>query len=218
MNIYGKTQFVCQGAPCLFSGSFFTPIQLGGALVMTRKRFERIIRVRLQVIHTIRYFLWYTTFVVHTSHVDRWIYHSWCCCTCSHFYDRVLRHQDAIISHLNWACLFLGFHSFGLYIHNDTMSALGHPQEWFSDTTIQLQPIFAPWIKNTNALAPGATAPGATTGTSLTWGCRRQSSFVTYSTGNRGFCGTSHSCIFDPCDCIDTTERCSICPQFSFDT
>ncbi|CAN6455765.1 unnamed protein product [Victoria cruziana] len=73
--------------------------------------------------------------------------------------DRVLRHQDAIISHLNWACIFLGFHSFGLYIHNDTMSALGHPQEWFSDTAIQLQPIFAPWIQNTNALAPGATAP-----------------------------------------------------------
>ncbi|GFP79620.1 photosystem i p700 chlorophyll a apoprotein a1, partial [Phtheirospermum japonicum] len=39
--------------------------------------------------------------------------------------DRVLRHRDAIISHLNWACIFLGFHSFNLYIHNDTMSALG---------------------------------------------------------------------------------------------
>nr|GMD01406.1 photosystem I P700 apoprotein A1 [Ipomoea batatas] len=39
--------------------------------------------------------------------------------------DRVLRHRDAIISRLNWACIFLGFHSFGLYIHNDTMSALG---------------------------------------------------------------------------------------------
>lgn len=43
--------------------------------------------------------------------------------------DRVLRHRDAIISHLNWACIFLGFHSFGLYIHNDTMSALGRPQD-----------------------------------------------------------------------------------------
>uniref|UniRef100_A0A251VGY4 Putative photosystem I PsaA/PsaB n=1 Tax=Helianthus annuus TaxID=4232 RepID=A0A251VGY4_HELAN len=30
--------------------------------------------------------------------------------------DRVLRHRDAIISHLNWACIFLGFHSFGLYV------------------------------------------------------------------------------------------------------
>ena len=32
--------------------------------------------------------------------------------------DRVIRHRDAIISHLNWVCIFLGFHSFGLYIHN----------------------------------------------------------------------------------------------------
>ncbi|KAJ0753796.1 putative photosystem I [Helianthus annuus] len=74
--------------------------------------------------------------------------------------DRVLRHRDAIISHLNWACIFLGFHSFGLYIHNDTMSALGRPQDMFSDTAIQLQPVFAQWIQNTHALAPGATAPG----------------------------------------------------------
>nr|CAD1835862.1 unnamed protein product [Ananas comosus var. bracteatus] len=84
--------------------------------------------------------------------------------------DRVLRHRDAIISHLNWVCIFLGFHSFGLYIHNDTMSALGRPQDMFSDTAIQLQPIFAQWIQNTHALAPGVTAPGATTSTSLTWG------------------------------------------------
>lgn len=28
--------------------------------------------------------------------------------------DRVIRHRDAIISHLNWVCIFLGFHSFGL--------------------------------------------------------------------------------------------------------
>ncbi|KAF3647878.1 Photosystem I chlorophyll a apoprotein A1 [Capsicum annuum] len=84
--------------------------------------------------------------------------------------DRVLRHLDAIISHLNWAYIFLGFHSFGLYIHNDTMSALGRPQDMFSDTAIQLQPILAQWIQNTHALAPGATAPGATASTSLTWG------------------------------------------------
>ncbi|KAL5096782.1 hypothetical protein RYX36_001109 [Vicia faba] len=63
-----------------------------------------------------------------------------------------------------------GFHSFGLYIHNDTMSALGRPQDMFSDTAIQLQPVFAQWIHNTHALAPSITAPGATTSTSLTWG------------------------------------------------
>ncbi|KAL5077815.1 hypothetical protein RYX36_016799 [Vicia faba] len=84
--------------------------------------------------------------------------------------DRVLRHRDTIISHLNWVYIFLGFHSFGLYIHNDTVSALGCPQDMFSDTAIQLQPIFAQWIQNTHALAPGTIALCATTCTSLTWG------------------------------------------------
>ncbi|KAI5000720.1 hypothetical protein ZWY2020_010679, partial [Hordeum vulgare] len=64
--------------------------------------------------------------------------------------DRVLRHRDPIISHLNWVCIFLGFYSFGLYVHNDTMSALG--------------------LQNIHATAPGVTAPGGTTSTSLTWG------------------------------------------------
>jgi photosystem I P700 chlorophyll a apoprotein A1 len=61
--------------------------------------------------------------------------------------DRVIRHRDVIISHLNWVCIFLGFHSFGLYIHNDTMQALGRPQDMFSDKGIALQPIFAQYIQ-----------------------------------------------------------------------
>ncbi|KAG4215231.1 hypothetical protein ERO13_A01G164480v2 [Gossypium hirsutum] len=72
--------------------------------------------------------------------------------------DRVLRHRDAIISHLNWVCIFLGFHNFG------------RPQDMFSDIAIQLQPVFAQWIQNTHTLAPGVTALGATVSTSLTWG------------------------------------------------
>jgi len=77
--------------------------------------------------------------------------------------DNMLRHRDAIISHLNWVCIFLGFHSFGLYIHNDTMSALGRPQDMFSDTAINLQPIFAQWIQgvHTAAATVGGTAPNA---------------------------------------------------------
>ncbi|KYC40253.1 photosystem I core protein PsaA [Scytonema hofmannii PCC 7110] len=75
--------------------------------------------------------------------------------------DRVLRHRDAIISHLNWVSMFLGFHSFGLYIHNDTMRALGRPQDMFSDKAIQLQPVFAQWVQNIHTVAPGATAPNA---------------------------------------------------------
>ena len=75
--------------------------------------------------------------------------------------DRVIRHRDAIISHLNWVCIFLGFHSFGLYIHNDTMQALGRPQDMFSDKAISLQPIFAQWIQNVHTSAPGTTSPNA---------------------------------------------------------
>ncbi|MGF1570459.1 MAG: photosystem I core protein PsaA [Nodosilinea sp.] len=80
--------------------------------------------------------------------------------------DRVLRHRDAIISHLNWVCIFLGFHSFGLYIHNDTMRALGRPQDMFSDTAIKLQPVFAQWIQGVHAAAAGNTAPQALAGVS----------------------------------------------------
>ncbi|KAF6151666.1 hypothetical protein GIB67_043073 [Kingdonia uniflora] len=50
------------------------------------------------------------------------------------------------------------------------MSALGHPQDMFSDTAIQLHPVFAQWIQNTHAFAPGATTPSVTASTSLTWG------------------------------------------------
>jgi len=84
--------------------------------------------------------------------------------------DRVLRHRDAIISHLNWVCIFLGFHSFGLYIHNDTMRAFGRPQDLFSDTGIQLQPVFAQWVQHLHAAAAGATAPGALAGVSPVFG------------------------------------------------
>ena len=84
--------------------------------------------------------------------------------------DRVIRHRDAIISHLNWVCIFLGFHSFGLYIHNDTMRALGRSQDMFSDTAIQLQPIFAQWIQNIHSLAAGNTSPNALTTSSYAFG------------------------------------------------
>jgi photosystem I P700 chlorophyll a apoprotein A1 len=84
--------------------------------------------------------------------------------------DRVLHHRDSIISHLNWVCIFLGLHSFGLYIHNDTMSALGRPQDMFSDNAIQLKPVFAQLIQNTHYFAPNATAPNATLATTTLWG------------------------------------------------
>jgi photosystem I P700 chlorophyll a apoprotein A1 len=84
--------------------------------------------------------------------------------------DRLIRHRDAVISHLNWVCIFLGFHSFGLYVHNDTMRAFGRPQDMFSDTGIQLQPVFAQWVQNLHTLAPGSTAPNALATTSYAFG------------------------------------------------
>jgi photosystem I P700 chlorophyll a apoprotein A1 len=84
--------------------------------------------------------------------------------------DRVIRHRDAIISHLNWVCMFLGFHSFGLYVHNDTMRAFGRPQDMFSDTGIQLQPVFAQWVQNIHTLAAGNTAPNALAPASYAFG------------------------------------------------
>ena len=94
-----------------------------------------------------------TTFIIYSSYVDWWILCCWWSCSCfiflwfvimtpannyNNLLDRVIRHRDAIISHLNWVCIFLGFHSFGLYIHNDTMRALGSPQDMFSDKAISI--------------------------------------------------------------------------------
>ena len=42
---------------------------------------------------------------------------------------RMLEHKEAIISHLSWVSLFLGFHTLGLYIHNDTVVAFGQPEK-----------------------------------------------------------------------------------------
>jgi len=55
---------------------------------------------------------------------------------------RMLEHKEAIISHLSWVSLFLGFHTLGLYIHNDTVVAFGQPEK-----QILVEPIFAQWIQ-----------------------------------------------------------------------
>ena len=55
---------------------------------------------------------------------------------------RMLEHKEAIISHLSWVSLFLGFHTLGLYVHNDVMQAFGTPEK-----QILIEPIFAQWIQ-----------------------------------------------------------------------
>ncbi|MCX5963138.1 MAG: photosystem I core protein PsaB [Cyanobacteria bacterium] len=55
---------------------------------------------------------------------------------------RVLDHKEAIISHLSWASLFLGFHTLGLYVHNDVVVAFGTPEK-----QILVEPVFAQWVQ-----------------------------------------------------------------------
>ncbi|KAK9142414.1 hypothetical protein Syun_011814 [Stephania yunnanensis] len=64
---------------------------------------------------------------------------------------RMLDRKEAIISHLSWAKLFMGFHTLGLYVHNDVMFAFGTPEK-----QILIEPIFAQWIQS----AHGKTSYG----------------------------------------------------------
>jgi photosystem I P700 chlorophyll a apoprotein A2 len=50
----------------------------------------------------------------------------------------MLDHKEAIISHLSWDNLFLGFHTLGIYVHNDVMLAFGTPEK-----QIWIKPIFS---------------------------------------------------------------------------
>jgi photosystem I P700 chlorophyll a apoprotein A2 len=51
---------------------------------------------------------------------------------------RLIAHKAAMISHLSWASLFLGFHTLGLYVHNDCVVAFGSPYK-----QILIEPILA---------------------------------------------------------------------------
>ena len=55
---------------------------------------------------------------------------------------RMLDHKEALISHLSWVSLFLGFHTLGLYVHNDVVVAFGTPEK-----QILIEPVFAQWIQ-----------------------------------------------------------------------
>ncbi len=60
----------------------------------------------------------------------------------SNVLDRVLEHKEAIISHLSWVSLFLGFHTLGLYVHNDVVVAFGTPEK-----QILIEPVFAQFVQ-----------------------------------------------------------------------
>jgi len=80
---------------------------------------------------------------------------------------RMLEHKEAIISHLSWASLFLGFHTLGLYIHNDTVVAFGQPEK-----QILFEPLFAEYIQAAsgkavyefNVLLSSSTSPATAAG------------------------------------------------------
>ena len=84
--------------------------------------------------------------------------------------DRIICHRDIIISHLNWICMFLGCHSFGIFIHNDSLSALGRSQDIFSDTSIQIQPLFAQFLQKIHLFASLITFPVFSISNSIIWG------------------------------------------------
>jgi photosystem I P700 chlorophyll a apoprotein A2 len=84
---------------------------------------------------------------------------------------RVLDHKEAIISHLSWVSLFLGFHTLGLYVHNDVVVAFGTPEK-----QILVEPVFAQFVQassgkaiyglnillaNPDSLVSNAPGPGA---------------------------------------------------------
>ena len=130
--------------------------------------------------------------------------------------DRVLAHKHAILVHLNWACIFLGLHSFGLYIHNDTMNALGRTSDMFSDSALAMQPVFAQWVQHVHVGVFGSVLP------SPVW----SHTVFTSAESNVGrgidVLGTAdfmvhHSCLHDPRHCSDFTERSAVCPWIAAD-
>ena len=60
---------------------------------------------------------------------------------------RIISHKASIVSHLSWICLYLGFHTSGLYIHNDTIVAFGE-----SEKQILIEAIFGQLISESSSL------------------------------------------------------------------
>ena len=54
----------------------------------------------------------------------------------------LVANRSAVVSLLSFVCLFLGFHTLGLYVHNDVMQALGSPEK-----QLALLPVFAEWLQ-----------------------------------------------------------------------
>jgi len=62
----------------------------------------------------------------------------------------LLSHRDLVLGHLIWVSIFLGTHSFGIFVHNDTLQSLSRSGDTFSDLAIQLKPYFASSLNSSN--------------------------------------------------------------------
>ena len=65
-----------------------------------------------------------------------------------HLGPKLFLHRDLILGHLLWVSLALGFHSFSLYIHNDTFQAFGRSEDIFDDNSLQLYPLYTRWVQS----------------------------------------------------------------------
>ena len=72
------------------------------------------------------------------------------------FVRLLLVNRSFVLSVLSALSLFLGFHTLGLFVHNDVMQALGTPEK-----QIAIMPVFAQWLQ---------AAHGGALGSSLTAG------------------------------------------------
>ena len=55
---------------------------------------------------------------------------------------RVLGTKEALISHVSWVTMLLGFHTLGIYVHNDVVVAFGNPEK-----QILIEPVFAQFVQ-----------------------------------------------------------------------
>merc|ERR1712061_133364 len=73
------------------------------------------------------------------------------------FSNRILDAKSPLISHLSWVSLWLGFHTTGLYIHNDTVSAFSEGEK-----QLLIEPVFSQII--------GSSGLGASSCKALSYG------------------------------------------------
>jgi photosystem I P700 chlorophyll a apoprotein A2 len=67
---------------------------------------------------------------------------------------RILVHKNALNSHLSYLTLILGFHTLGLYVHNDCVVAFGE-----SDKQILIEPLFGQVVLDSSATSNSLIQP-----------------------------------------------------------